>query len=256
MNTAIFAIPAFKDNYIWAWLDQSSKNLWVVDPGAAQPVIDMLNKQHLNLAGILLTHHHYDHSGGVEELVHHSKNVPVFASHRSSVKGVTNYLKEKDEIVCSPFRLRVLEIPGHTLDHIAYFNDGILFCGDTLFSAGCGRVFEGTFPQMFHSLNKLAELPTDILIYCAHEYTQANLQFAKSVEPANPDIIAKLQKVDVLRAKQEPTLPSIMKEEKKVNPFLRCDVVNVVKAAETQVGHPLQNTLEVFKVLRNWKNNF
>ena len=181
----IIPIPAFKDNYIWMFFDTASKNAWVVDPGDANPVLETLQKYGFELAGILVTHHHHDHTGGVAELRQRWSKCPVFGAD----------LKNGDEITCGSVRLKIIKIPGHTLDHIAFYNNDILFCGDTLFSAGCGKVFEGTPEQMYHSLMQLRALPEEIKMYCGHEYTRANLNFAHQVEPNNAHIVDKMQKV-------------------------------------------------------------
>lgn len=191
MKNKIFPILAFKDNYIWAWQDDMRKTAWVVDPGDAAPVVDYLAREGLALAGILLTHHHHDHTGGIQELLKHWPYTQIIGSHNSPIKEITQRVGEGDEVDCRRFQFKVIEIPGHTLDHIAYVNEETLFCGDTLFSAGCGRVFEGTPAQMYHSLTKLLSLPNDIQVYCGHEYTEANLNFARLVEPNNPAILAK-----------------------------------------------------------------
>lgn len=187
----ITPIKAFKDNYIWMISEAPSNLVWIVDPGDARSVIQVLKSQQLELTGILLTHHHADHSGGIEELVDYTGNIPVVGSYMSSVSSVTNPVRNGDEVVCHSLRLYAIEIPGHTLDHTAFYGDHVLFCGDTLFSGGCGRIFEGTAPQMFVSLQKLNNLPDKTKIYCGHEYTLANLEFAKTVEPNNPHIVKK-----------------------------------------------------------------
>ena len=173
MPYIITPVRAFKDNYIWMLHD--TKRAWVVDPGDAVPVIEVLQKQNLKLSGILLTHHHSDHSGGIPDLLNYAGNIPVYASRQTKISSVTHPVKENDEIKTKFGSFKALEIPGHTLDHIAFVGQGLLFCGDTLFSAGCGRVFEGTYVQMFAALSKLNALDADIKIYCGHEYTLANL---------------------------------------------------------------------------------
>lgn len=256
MSAKIFPIPAFKDNYIWMWINEADKTAWVVDPGDAAPVIAELEKLKLNLAGILLTHHHHDHSGGITTLKKRWENAFIYASSRSLVTGVTHPVKEGDAIIAPPFRLKVLEIPGHTLDHLAYYNDEVVFCGDTLFSAGCGRVFEGTPPQMYASLQKLANLSGNVSIYCGHEYTEANLNFARLVEPDNAAIIHKQTLVKELRAQNKPTLPSLLKEELSFNPFLRCTESKVIKTVEQNTNKKLTTPEAVFAELRSWKNRY
>jgi len=252
----VYALCAFKDNYIWLFTDKAKKAAWIVDPGDAQPVINYLTQNNLQLAGILITHHHWDHSDGIKELIERWKNIPVIGFEKSAISSITKRVKEGDEILCGSLKLRVLHIPGHTLDHIAFYNDEVLFCGDTLFSAGCGRVFEGTYEEMYRSLMKLARLPHSIKIYCGHEYTLQNLYFAAQVEPENEFIRAQIEKVKIVLKNGQPTLPSTLTDEKNMNPFLRCEVSEVRQAAEKHVGHVLSSEEEVFRALREWKNNF
>lgn len=266
----ITPIPAFSDNYIWL-ISNNSNKAWVVDPGESIPVIKTLARLNLNLAGILLTHHHHDHSGGIAELLKFSGDIPVYGSVKSSIKYINHRLKENDQISCGDISLRILEIPGHTLDHIAYFNNDILFSGDTLFSAGCGKVFEGTYPQMFESLQKLLNLRDQTLVYCGHEYTLANLQFAEIVDKSNDAIAKKIIDVNNILRTNGCTLPSSLGEEKKINPFLRCQTPEIIQAVEQHsICHPgkraafiralddkkLNDPIEVFRLLREWKNNF
>lgn len=215
-------IPAFNDNYIWL-LAQDGK-AWVVDPGEAAPVLAALQTSKLTLAGILITHHHPDHTGGVKALLKDFP-VPVFGPENSPATDlIDNPLKDKESIRIGTWQFSVMEIPGHTLDHIAFYcaAEKILFCGDTLFSAGCGRVFEGSYEQMYLSLSKLSALPDDTKVCCAHEYTLSNLRFAITTEPSNQDIIEYRNYCEILRAKNQPTLPSSIEQEKRINPFLRC----------------------------------
>jgi len=254
--TNIVPVRAFKDNYIWLMVDATAQAAWAVDPGDAAPVIDYLREHHLALAGILITHHHADHCGGISNLLNEWKDIPVYGFMHSKVPQLTHFVKENDEINCGQIKLKVVEIPGHTLDHLAFYNDEIVFCGDTLFSAGCGRVFEGTYEQMYHSLNKLFYLPNSIKIYCGHEYTWQNLQFALQVEPENSFIQKKIAVVTRLLAEDKPTLPAILADEKNINPFLRCQESSVMQAAQNNAPNKLANAVEVFKYLREWKNRF
>lgn len=249
----IIPISALKDNYIWAILDENQQTAWIVDPGDAAPVIHYLCEHRFTLAGILLTHHHADHSRGIPDLLA-EWSVPVYGSTQSRVPDVSHRVKEGDEIHCGQLTLNVMEIPGHTLDHIAFYNQDVLFCGDTLFSAGCGRVFEGTYAEMHHSLTKLSNLPDSLKIYCGHEYTLQNLRFGELVEPKNHFIQEKMVLVNQLLANGKPTLPSLLRDEKKLNPFLRCQKKTVIQAASHYANKNLANSEEIFKTLREWKN--
>ena len=253
----IHAVPIFKDNYIWLIRESVTNKVIAIDPGEAHTLQNFITTNHLDLAAILITHHHADHTNGIQELINHSP-VPVYGPNNPSIRGITNPVQEPDTIVfpflAEPFS--VLNTPGHTLDHISYLFSGMLFCGDTLFSAGCGRLFEGTAEQLFHSLQKIAALPDDTKIYCTHEYTLQNLLFAQAVEPKNPNIQTKIDQVKVLRANNQPSLPSCLRNEKKFNPFLRCNNKEIIASVERQVGFKLDNIIDVFKQLREWKNNF
>lgn len=256
MKKNITPILAFKDNYIWMFIHDESRTAWVVDPGDAEPVIATLKKYNLDLAGVLITHHHPDHTGGLYGLLAHWKNIVIYGSHTSNIKQINHPVKEGDEIVCGHFRFKVLEIPGHTLDHIAFYNDQVLFSGDTLFSMGCGRVFEGTPNQMHHSLEKLKQLSDAVKVFCGHEYTLANLLFAQHVDPNNAAIAEKIRATNLLRDQNQPTLPSLLADEKKLNPFLRCDDPVIIAAVEKHIDKKLTNAVDVFAALREWKNQF
>lgn len=250
----IIPIRALKDNYIWLIRDNTLA--WVVDPGDAGPVTNYLREHELDLAGILVTHHHADHSGGIAGLLNEWGSVPVYGSIHSKVPHVSHFVKEGDKVTCGNLVLKVAEIPGHTLDHTAFFNDEMIFSGDTLFSAGCGRVFEGTHEQMHQSLTKIFNMSDSAKIYCGHEYTQQNLRFAEHVEPENLDIQKKIEMVNQLTSEGKPTLPSLLCEEKKINPFLRCEEKTVIQAAQNYANNSLSQPDQVFKSLREWKNNF
>ena len=249
-------IPAFSDNYIW--LVTTNEGSIVIDPGDANPVIEYLSKnKDLTLNSILLTHHHYDHSGGIEDL-RKRYDLKVFGPN-NQIKSVDHRVVEGDEILVNGLIFKIIEVPGHTLDHIAFYNDDdddpILFCGDTLFAAGCGRVFEGTFDQMYESLLKLKKLPENTIVYSGHEYTTANLMFANHVEPLNKNIRDSLSKVQDLRSKNIPTLPTSIKEEKLINPFLRCDDESLQIIIRKKFNTDLSE-LNIFSALREWKDNF
>lgn len=253
----ITPIPAFHDNYIWALGHPGNNALVVVDPGDAKPVIEFLNNSSYQLAAILITHHHPDHIGGIDELRKHSE-VPVYGPANENIPHCDHRLFDGDDVYLADIdtAFNVMEVPGHTAGHIALYNDDILLCGDTLFAAGCGRLFEGTAEQMHHSLSRLAALPESTKVYCTHEYTLANLKFAEAVEPDNEAIKQRTVIATELRQTNLPTLPSTIKLELATNPFLRCDQPSVKHAAEQQAGQPLNNSTEVFAVLRAWKNNF
>jgi hydroxyacylglutathione hydrolase len=251
-------IKAFSDNYIWLIRGLTDPTLAaVVDPGDAAPVAQHLGTQGLKLAAILITHHHQDHIGGVSELLARHP-VPVFGPALERVPGDPALLQEGDRVALPGMGIvfDVLDVPGHTAGHIAYHGHGALFCGDTLFSAGCGRLFEGTPEQMCGSLAKLASLDGATRVYCTHEYTVSNLRFAQAVEPTNPDIASYLAACRARLDRTEPTLPSTLDLEHKVNPFLRCHFQTVKQAAEAHAGHALDSTVAVFAAIRRWKDGF
>jgi len=253
----VVAIPAFQDNYLW--LIHDGTHAAVVDPGDAAPVLAALRARGLALAAILLTHHHADHVGGVAELLHHFP-IPVFGPRHEPIAGVTHPLGEGDTVglPAPALRLTVLDVPGHTRGHIAYFaaEPSWLFCGDTLFAGGCGRLFEGTPAQMISSLAKFAILPDATQVFCAHEYTLANLRFAVEVEPANPALIARIQQEQAKRDQGHPTLPSTIGLEKATNPFLRCREPAIADRLTTHGNLSSREPNAVFAALRQWKNTF
>lgn len=253
----LLALPAFDDNYIWMLHD--GLRVAVVDPGDADPVNAALDAHGLQLAAILVTHHHPDHVAGIDELRPRLQG-PVYGPARERIPAPFEPLAEGDRIEVLGLRFDVIEVPGHTAGHIAYVthDEGaspLLFCGDTLFSAGCGRLFEGTAAQMQASLARLATLPDTTRVCCTHEYTLSNLRFAAAVEPANADVAAHLRHCEALRAQQQMTLPSTLALERRINPFLRWSEPAVVDAAVAQ-GAPGRDPVAVFGALREWKNRF
>ena len=245
-------IPAFKDNYIW--LLTRGRRAAVVDPGDAAPVEARLAADGLSLEAILVTHHHADHQGGVRALAARWQPA-VFAPVSESITGCTHPLSGGERIAILDCPVDVLAVPGHTLGHLAYVAPGMLFCGDTLFGAGCGRLFEGSPAQMAASLSRLAELPDDTAVYCAHEYTALNLGFARAVEPDNPALAERVARVAAQRAAGLPSVPSTLAEEKATNPFLRCGEPAVVAAALAH-GAVDRSPTAVFAAIRGWRNTF
>jgi hydroxyacylglutathione hydrolase len=251
----VVPVKAFKDNYVWTL--RRGEHAAVVDPGEAQPVLDYLAREKLVLRAILATHHHADHVGGVAELLR-AFPVPVYGPRGEPIPTLTHPVSEGDEVTLAELgaSFSVLDIPGHTRAHIAYYGAGALFCGDTLFACGCGRVFEGTPEQMYASLEKLLALPDATKVYCGHEYTLANIGFAKAVEPANAALDAREARDRKLREAGEPTLPSTLGEEKATNPFLRCREPAVVQSANKYLGARVAAPAQVFAAIRDWKNQF
>lgn len=251
-------IPAFNDNYIWAISKPGNSSIVVVDPGDALPVLSYLQEHNLELAAILITHHHNDHTGGVKELTG-KYNVSVYGPTNSRFDGITDPLKTGDSVQILGSTLKVQEVPGHTLDHISYFSDQELpqlFCGDTLFLAGCGRLFEGTAEQMLAAMNYFKALPDNTEVYCTHEYSLANLAFAAAVEPDNAEISSSTQNCERLREESKPTLPSSIGQEKQINPFMRTQHEDVIKAAQQFSGRATGDEVDVFASIREWKNQF
>lgn len=248
----ILPIPAFKDNYIW--LLHNGDQAIAVDPGDAQPLLRHVEKAGLQLSAVLITHHHSDHIGGVAELLTHY-NIPVYAPakehytfpHRAVAEGDRLHFPQLD------LSLSVMEIPGHTLGHVAYYNDSLLFCGDTLFSCGCGRIFEGTTEQMYASLQRLAQLPDDTKVYCTHEYTLHNMKFARQLDPENHALQQQQLQVSQLRKENLPSLPSTIGLERAINPFLRCHTAALRKAANAAADAA---AVTVFGRIRSMRNNY
>lgn len=254
----VHPIAAFKDNYIWVIRNRNA--VIVIDPGTAIPVIEYIRSERLQLIAILITHHHHDHTGGITDLLQFSE-VPVYGPRSKNIPAITHPVIENDAIFFPelPLTLSVFEIPGHTLDHIAYYGShpfGMLFCGDTLFACGCGRVFEGTAEQMYRSLQKLSQLPDETLIYCAHEYTLSNIKFALAADPQNAELLAFEVAAQKQRDHNRPTIPTTIGHEKLMNPFLRCDNQEIIASVQKHYGYSQPDPLDIFTALRNWKNNF
>ena len=250
-------LPAFNDNYLWLWHD--STRAVVVDPGDGEVVMQALARSQLHLDAILVTHHHADHTGGVN-LLRQATQAVVYGPAGENIPGPCVALSGGDHFDWQGQRIEVIDVPGHTAGHIAYFAPGqddapLLFCGDTLFSGGCGRLFEGTAAQMLSSLDRLAALPGATRVCCAHEYTLSNLRFALAVEPHNADLLAYHARCQQTRANGQPTLPSTLSQELAINPFMRSRQASVVQAVQ-QRSPGAEDEVAVFAQLREWKNQF
>jgi hydroxyacylglutathione hydrolase len=251
----IFPLPAFEDNYIWCL--RGDRTVAVVDPGDATPVLRHLEQSGDRLCAILITHHHRDHIGGIADLTARHP-VPVFAPAAEHIAGTTHPLSGGDRIELPDLGISfdILNFAGHTRGHLGYYRPGSLFCGDTLFACGCGRLFEGTAAQLHAALRKIGVLPPLTLIYCAHEYTASGIRFARAVEPGNAAIDARGRTVSALLAARQPTVPFTLADELATSPFLRCREPAVIAAAARRLGRALASELEVFTALREWRDHF
>ena len=247
-------IKAYTDNYIW--LVSTNEGSIVVDPGESKEILNLIDANEIDLKGVLITHHHYDHTNGLLDLTK-KMNLEVYGPKK--IEGINNIVKESDKFSLIGIDFEVIEIPGHTMDHLAFYSsnnkDPILFCGDTLFAGGCGRVFEGTFEQMFKSLKKISNYPKETKIFCGHEYTLSNLKFALEVDKDNKQLADEYINVKKLISSDIPTLPTNLNKELKVNPFLRCDEINI-KNKVIDKFDIIDDELEIFTALRKWKDNF
>lgn len=249
----LISIPAFQDNYIWLLVNPLQRCL-IVDPGEAAPVLSELKEKGWIPEGILLTHHHHDHVGGVTEILQNFPNIPVYGPQETAHKGATNIVKDGDSLSLCGQIFSVIAVPGHTLGHIAYYSAPYLFCGDTLFSGGCGRLFEGSPQQMYASIQRLAQLADETSICSAHEYTLSNLNFARAVLPQDRDIETYQQQIKQLRAKNHSSLPSKLQLERKINVFLRCDDIDLQR--NLGIDLPPNDLSLIFAELRARKDSF
>lgn len=252
----VISVPAFTDNYIWVITNEERKYAAIVDPGDAAPVIEELQSRGIQPVAILITHHHHDHVGGIGELLETYPGLPVYGPARETIPHMNKPLGEGQRLVIEELGLsfRVLDVPGHTAGHIAYYGEGSLFCGDTLFGNGCGRVFDGTLEDLHESLKRIAQLPADTLVYCAHEYTLDNIGFAKWVEPDNAKLDERMEECWELLDSGRATVPFELGGEFETNPFMRTHIPEVISKAEEIAGRETHTSADVFAVLRIWKD--
>lgn len=258
----VLAVNAFDDNYIWLIQRPNQPQVVIVDPGDAAPVITAMSAQSLQPVAIFITHHHWDHVGGIDDLLTHysQQAIPVYGPAKETIPHISRTLGEGDTVHIDALDadFRVLDVPGHTAGHIAYVHaaagNNMVFVGDTLFAGGCGRLFEGTPAQMHDSLSRIAVLPDDTQIYCAHEYTADNLTFARIAEPDNTALQMRQQTVQQQRTQGLATVPSLLADEKATNPFLRCAQAGIIRGAEGFSGQKLKSATEVFAAVRHWKD--
>ncbi|NJQ19168.1 hydroxyacylglutathione hydrolase [Pantoea sp. LS15] len=249
----LISIPAFEDNYIWVLVDDDRRCV-IVDPGEAAPVLRAIKENNWQPEAILLTHHHHDHTGGVPELRVHFPHLVVYGPAETQNKGTTRVVKEGEKILIHQWEFSVFATPGHTLGHLCFYSKPYLFCGDTLFSGGCGRLFEGTATQMYQSLQKINALPDETLICCAHEYTLGNMKFSVNILPEDRAIQDYYHKVKELHVKNQNTLPVTLKNERKINLFLRTDDIDLINKINQETN--LQQPEQRFAWLRSKKDNF
>lgn len=255
----IHCVPIYQDNYVW--ILSSAGRAWVIDPGDHRPVLHFLGQQQLTLSGVLITHRHWDHVTGVKPLLDalpHGQ-IPVYGPDSPPINHlVTHALTEGDRIALGPLEIKVWSTPGHTLDHISFYipDQEMLFCGDTLFACGCGRLFDGSLEQLYHSLCRIARSPSSTRVYCTHEYTLANIDFALAAEPDNDKLLSRQRHVQQLRTRNLPTLPTTIGDELATNPFLRCNEPSVQKSVEKETGTKFHDEFCCFSALRNWKNRY
>ena len=247
---AILPIPAFEDNYIWLMHDGIQAA--VIDPGDAIPVLDTLKQLNLTLTQILITHHHADHIGGVDNLLAMFPKISIYAPNNPKYTFKHQVVADQSRVNACGLNFNVIAVPGHTLDHIAYYSAPYLFCGDTLFSAGCGRLFEGTPAQMLHSLERLSSLPVNTKVYCTHEYTLKNIDFALTLDATNQNLIAYKRHIQTLRSLNQPSLPTSIDIELNINPFLRCTNKNLQHAVSIEND----DILATFSAIRMLRNNY
>ena len=247
-------IKAYTDNYIW--LVSTNEGSIVVDPGESKEILNLIDSNEIDLKGVLITHHHYDHTNGLLDLTN-KMNLEVYGPEK--IEGINNIVNESDKFSLIGINFEVIEIPGHTLDHLAFYSpnneDPILFCGDTLFAGGCGRVFEGTFEQMFMSLKKISKYPKETKVFCGHEYTLSNLKFALEVDKDNKDLVNEFNNIEKLISSDIPSLPTNLNKELKLNPFLRCHDIDI-KNKVIEKFDIIDDELQIFTALRKWKDNF
>ena len=257
MNISLTALPAFSDNYIWLAINMQRSTAAIIDPGTADTCIDFLENKQISPVAILITHRHWDHTGGIAELLARY-DIPVFGPANEKIQGITDRVTPGDHIKLDKIDtgFDVMDLSGHTSGHVGYLTEGVLFCGDTLFSAGCGRLFDGTAAQLYASLQRISALPGDTKICCAHEYTLDNLSFAATIEPDNSAIQQRIDEVRQLRSRDLPSLPVELREEKRYNPFLRTHLPAIATAVADHSGKNIDDSEQCFTALRMWKDGF